>query len=90
MCFAAGVRDMLEKGGFHDRFDKSIMFPTTHDAVLAALDEHKRDEYEKMRVRLWGLDEGKRGLWLLYQSTCSMYSVCCVVLMYRSTFINLV
>ena len=42
--FPAGVRDMLEKGDFHATFNKEIMFPTIHDAVIAALSGVDREE----------------------------------------------
>ena len=38
--YTAGIRRQLELGGFYDKLGKQILFPTVHDAVLAALDDY--------------------------------------------------
>ncbi|CAH1782637.1 unnamed protein product [Owenia fusiformis] len=35
------VREMLHRAGFFDRHDRGMIFPTTHDAVLHALDNYQ-------------------------------------------------
>ena len=33
-----GIREMFQDSGFYDKFPTEILYPTTHDAVLHALD----------------------------------------------------
>ena len=40
----SGVREMLEKGGFLKKYDKDMLFPTVHDAVIEAEYQHKRQQ----------------------------------------------
>lgn len=42
----SGVREMLEKGGFFKKYDKDILFPTVHDAVIEAEYQHRKKQVQ--------------------------------------------
>ena len=52
------MREILENAGFYEKTDKSVMYLTIHDAILASL-EHDPDLLTLVRVAMVSLDISK-------------------------------